>query len=244
MAGIFDMFKQTPAPAVSAAAASANANPTVPNAGNSPTAVADPAKQVAASSEPASPLEEYKDLWQNDPNAPKPAEPFKFNSDPAKLMETAKTVDFKKIVSPELMSKITAGGADAQGALMEAMNNMSQMTFAQSSHASAKIVEAALQAQEARFKEMLPSIIKQYSSEDNLRSTNPLMNDPAMAPMVQALQQQFTNKYPTATVDQIKEHVNDYLNGAADKIVGLRPAPKDTSKRASTDWNMFLETGG
>ena len=238
---VFDMFKTAPAAAIPNAAA---ANPAVPNASNTPTPVADPAKATPATpAEPASPMDKFAKLWETDPNA-KPAEPFKFNSDPTKLMETARTVDFKKIVSPELMAKITAGGADAQGALMEAMNSMSQMTFAQSSHASAKITEAALQAQETRFKEMLPTLIKQYSSQENLRSTNPLMNDPAMAPMVSALQQQFTAKYPQATVEQISAHVNDYLNGAADKIAGLRPAPKDTSKRQSTDWGNFLETGG
>lgn len=238
---VLDMFKKpaAPAPTTSATTPAAAANGTVPDASNSVVQI-DPATGKPVE---ASPMDNYKDLWQTDPNA-KTDTPFTFNSDPTKLLETAKTVDFKKVITPEVMAKISGGGADAQQALMEAMNNMSQLSFAQSSHAAAKITESALQQQEARFKEMLPGLIKQFNSADNLRSTNPLMNDPAMAPMVEALQTQFSRKYPQATSDQITAHVNDYLNGAADKITGLRPQPVEKNKRQTTNWDNFLADGG
>lgn len=234
MASIFDMFKPA-APATPAAPASAATNTTVPNTNTTPAPAATPANTA-----PVSPLDNFKDLWQPVQGA-KPEEPFQFNSDPTKLMDAAKTVDFRKMVTPELQAKINAGGTEAQTALMEAMNNMNQMAFAQSSHAASKITEAALQAQEQRFKEMLPALIKQHTVVDNLKQTNPLMADPAMAPMIGALQQQFTVKYPHATAQQINDHVNEFLNGAADRITGLRPVKADPTKRQEMDWSKFVE---
>jgi hypothetical protein len=216
----------------------------VPNATNTPVPADPNASTVAAASANpnASPLDVYKDLWKNDPNATAD-KPFSFNSDPAKLLDSAKTVDFTKVITPELQAKINAGGAGAMEASMQAMNSMVQNVFAQSAHASAKITESALQAQEDRFKAMLPQLIKQHSVTDNLRTSNPLMADPAMAPMVQALQQQFTRQYPAATAAEIQSHVSTFLDGAADRITGLRPAPKDTTRRAhQEDWSNFFPT--
>jgi hypothetical protein len=236
---VFDMFKQAvPTAPATPAAASAATNPTVPGQTNILTATTSPEGTVAGS-EPKSPLDQYGKLWDTNPDT-KANEPFRFNSDPNKLMETAKTVDFRKIVSPDTMTKIQAGGAEAQTAMMDAMNSMTQMVFAQSSHATSKIVEAALQAQETRFNEMLPDLIKRNSSVDNLRTTNPLMADPAMAPMIQALHTQFTNQYPKATVAEINEHVNTYLNGAADRITSLRPVKQVANKRQETNWGNFF----
>lgn len=237
MASVFDLFKQTPAPAAQTTpVASAQGNPTVPTDQTVPTPTA---ATTGTDSAATSPMDKYSKLWETDPNV-KPTAPFSFNSDPTKLMDTAKTVDFTKVVSPEVMKRIQAGGTDAQAALMDAMNTMSQLSFAQSSHAAAKITESALQAQEQRFKDMLPNLIKQHSVADSFRNDNPLLQDPAMAPMVQALQQQFTTKYPQATASEIKSHVNDFLNGAADRIQATRPKPVEAAKRGEEDWSKFF----
>jgi hypothetical protein len=233
MASIFDMFKSAAAP--TAPATNGSTNPAVPNATTVP-AAANP----AATGEPASPLAQYDKLWETDPNAPKDV-PFSFNSDPAKLLETAKSVDFTKTISPEVMARIQAGGSDAQQAMLEAMNSASQLSFAHSSHSTAKIVEQALQAQEQRFKDLLPNLIKQHSVSDSFRNDNPLMNDPALAPMIGALQSQFTKQYPNATAVEIKNHVNEFLNGAADRIQAARPkALSDAPAKPETDWMKYM----
>lgn len=246
--GLFDNFKlpqSTPsAPSVPVASpapvtASAAQNPTVPSASNTPVAnVTNPdgSPNHAAS---ASPLAQFSELWKNDPNAV-PTKPFAVNSDPAKVLEAARNVDFTKALTPELNQRIQAGGVDAQSAMVEAMNNVAQLTFAQSTHASAKIVEQALIQQQEAFEARLPDIIKRHAVSDSLRDTNPLMTNPAMAPMVDALQQQFTRKYPTATASEIKAHVNEYLNGAADLITGQRPQPTVKQGRKTEDWSIFM----
>jgi len=233
--GLFDNFKPA-APA--APATSANHNSTVPSTSTVPAQVVATATDATGAAKPAAPLDNYNKLWENDPNAKK-SEPFTINSDPAQLLEAAKTVDFTKTLTPELHARIKAGGEDAQLAMVEAMNAVSQLTYAQSAHAAAKIAEQAMQKQQAAFEASLPDIIKRHSVSDNLRTTNPLMSNPAMAPMVDALQAQFTRKYPQATATEIQAHVNDFLNGAADMITAQRPQPKTSKGREDQDWSKF-----
>lgn len=241
---LFDNFKSASpvtqqAASASGAPVSANQNPTVPNATNTVVTGATNADGTSVVAATASPLDQFKDLWQPTPNA-NSTEAFSFNSDPTKLMDAAKSVDFTKVLTPDLQKRVQAGGLDGQNAMIEAMNSVAQMTFAQSSHASAKIVESAVASVEKRFQDMLPSLIKQHTVSDSLRTNNPLMNNPAMAPMVQALQTQFTQKYPQATVTEIQAFVNDYLNGAADMIADGRPKPVVPAKRGEQDWSKFV----
>ena len=240
---LFDIFKSAPTPAANAAnppAASAPANPaasnpTVPSAATVPV-------RLNADGTPAasSPLDQYSTLWQDNPNAPKPVDPFSFNADPTKLMEAARTVDFTKMLPPELSKRVAAGGADGQTAMMEALNAVAQATYAQSSLASSKIAEAAQRAAEDRFKAMIPDLLRQHSVNDNIRTTNPFANDPALAPMIEGLQTQFQRQYPQATSREISEHVDGFLNAAADRITGNRPKPVDKNVRPSMDWDAFM----
>src|ERR1017187_3038061 len=91
------------------------ANPTVPSGATVP-AGANPDGSTP------SPMDSYKELWSNDPNAKAPMAEFSFNPDQAKLMEAAKSVDFTRVVTPELSKRIMAGGSDGMTAVMEAMN--------------------------------------------------------------------------------------------------------------------------
>lgn len=238
--GLFDMFTaSTPATSTTTPSNSANSNPTVPSATNTPTITTPAADTVAANGGDKSPLSQFDKLWDNDPNA-KADTPFTFNSDPTKLLESARTVDFTKAISSELMAKINAGGQGAQQAMLEAMNNVSQLTYAQSSQAASKIAEQAVAATEQRFKDMLPGLLKQAQVRD-MQADNPLLSNPASAPMVEALQMQMTKKFPTASSAEIKSHVNDYLNTVADMIAAQRPQPKVAAIKPSEDWSKFFE---
>lgn len=245
MASIFDIFSKPAAPAPAPAqpqaapgtpAASAATNPTVPNATNIPV-TATPEGTAAQS-----PLDKYSELWKNDPTTSNTTEPFSFNTDPVKVMEAARGVEFTRLVTPELLTRVNAGGADGQKAMMEAMNQVAQHTFAQATHASSKIAEQAVSATEARMAAMLPNLIKQYQVADSVRTANPLLTNPAAAPMVEALQVQMTRKYPQATTQEINAHVSEYLDGISGLIQGQKPVPEVKSTgRTETDWTKFLE---
>ena len=128
---------------------------------------------------------------------------------------------------------------------MQAMNQMSQTVFAQSAMATSKIVEQALEAQQKKFQEMLPGIIKQHTVSDNLRSENPIFNDPAVRPLISAMEQQFSLKHPNATASEITAMAKQYVSGLGQVF---NPAQANAGSdqnnfRATgdTDWSKFLE---
>jgi hypothetical protein len=225
-----------PAPAPNSSAAIAAANPTVPSTANTPIQT-DPLTGKPMES----PLANFADLWKTDPNA-KTNEPFRFNSDPAKLLESSRGIDFTKVIPPDLQLRMNAGGSDGVKAQQEAMNLVAQMTFAQSANASAKIGETVAMEVERRVQALLPQLIRQHAVSDSIRAENPLLNNPATAPMVEALQQQLTSKYPNASSQEIKQHINDYLNGVVDIVKSGQPTPEvKKTGREEMDWSKFLQ---
>lgn len=189
-----------------------------------------------------SPFADFDKLWDIDPKATDPnISPFA-NVDPAKVMESARKVDFAKAVTPELLTKIQAGGQEGMVALMTALNTVSQQTYGQSALATTKIVEQALAQQRTSFEAALPALVKKLSVNDNLRTENPLLANPAIAPMVEALQSALLTKNPNATAAEIQAQVNTFL-GEMGKQFGPKPATVDPSKTAAGadyDWEKFL----
>jgi hypothetical protein len=182
-------------------------------------------------------LDSFKDLWQpvqtTGVDGTLPANMFA-GADPAKMLEAARKVDFSKSIPPEILSKITAGGPDAAAAFAQALNDVSQRAYAQSSFASTKIVEAALQKFQEGMESRLPGQIKKHQVSDSLRASNPALQHPAAAPIMEAMQAQLTVKYPNATVAEIQDMASQYLtafNSAANpKKVDAVPANEDWGK--------------
>ena len=139
-----------------------------------PAPVAPPAPAPAVPEVPpasVSPLDQYSSLWEpvttQGVDATLPANMFA-GTDPAKMLEAARKVDFSKSIPPEVLAKITAGGPDAAAAFATALNDVSQRAYAQSSFASTKIVEAALAKFQEGMDSRLPSQIKKYQVSDQI----------------------------------------------------------------------------
>lgn len=165
-----------------------------------------------------SPLDGYEQLWTIEP--PKQGEedlnsPFRFNVDPAKIQQQANRMDFTKAITPELMTKINAGGSEAMSALIAAMNIVGQTVMAQSSQVNAKILEAGLDASSTRMTKKLPGLVKSQAISEALREDNPLFQNPAVTPLLDAVQEQMQRKFPNATAAEIKAHAQKYLVGFA-----------------------------
>ena len=189
---------------------------------------------------PVSPLDQFSGLWEPTP-APKdvdgtlPANMFA-GTDPAKMLENARKVDFAKTIPPEVLAKITAGGPDAAAAFAQALNDVSQRAYAQSSFASTKIVEAALAKFQEGLDNRLPSQIKKHQVSDSIRESNPALQHPAAAPIMEAMQSQLAVKYPSATVSEIRDMASQYLtafNAAANP-------PKMDKVNAAEDWGKYF----
>jgi len=183
------------------------------------------------------PLDAFKDIWTADTNT-KNEEPL-FNIDDRALSAAAANTNFSGVVTPELMTRIAAGGEDGMKAMMEGMNKMSQATYAQSARATAGIVEAALAKQAKAFEAKLPDIIKGQSVSESLRESNPIFNHPAAAPMLDVLQQQLRVKNPTATQTELKDMAQKFLVSFAQ--AGNPTKPVNTTVNKSEDWGSFLD---
>jgi hypothetical protein len=183
-------------------------------------------------------LESFKDLWApQDPSQVKTKEPI-FNIDPAKLAEAAKNNDFSSVVTKEQMAAINAGGEGGQKAMLQIMNAMSQKGFSDSTMTTAKIVEAALQKQQESFMKELPNIVKNQNLSDNLRSANPVFNNPAVAPVLEMMKNQVSLKFPNATAAEQQALALQYVEQFA---TAVNPAKQITqSKSNDTDWAKFL----
>jgi hypothetical protein len=189
--------------------------------------------------EPAPPpLDQYKDLWQPtpiDPNAPKPPE----GVDPAKIMEAAAKVDFSKLLDQGTLAKVVAGGEGAVGALAEILNKQSQTVYGQSMAATARIVEEAVGRAEQKFADQLPSLIKRQNTNESLFSENPAFNNPALAPVIHAIQTQLVQKYPKATSSELTKMAKEIFQGAAQTFAPPTPAPQGKGKKEE-DWSAYL----
>lgn len=203
-------------------------NPTVPPGGNTtPTT-------------PESPLKDFATIWEPNVNA-KPDEPLFGNVDPNKLMEAARKTNFSGAITKDMMIKIQAGGQEGAEAFQQGMNAVAQTVFANSALATTKIVEQALEKQRKSFEEKLPGIIKQHAVSDSLRNENPIFNDPAVAPLIKAMEHQFAQKYPNATASELTQHAKTYIAGLG--TVFSPQTKEDTNKTQTadeTDWSKFF----
>ena len=252
--GLFDMFtKSTTAtqpqlapqnpnvnPALAPAPApqgSQDINPTVPNNNNLPLKV----DATTDSGVAKSPLDNFKDIWQTVPINDNSA-PFTFNADPAKIALAAKSLDFSKVIPVETMTAISKGGTEAATAFAQAMNLVTQAAYAQSAQVSTKLAETAVAEMQKKILAQLPNLVKQQQVNDALRTNNPLFENPAVAPIMEALQMQLTAKNPTATADQIREHAEAYLTGLVQTIMpgATVPAAPKSSNR-DMDWSKFIQ---
>jgi hypothetical protein len=201
-------------------------NGVVPEGGNKP---------------PESPLANFADLWQpnktdpNDPNSnPQPQE-----IDPAKMMEAAGKVDFTKVLSPEDLQKIQAGGEGAVQALISSLNKTAQTVFGQSTIVAAKLIDQKVATAREEFAAQIPGLVKRQNLQENF-ADNPAFANPALQPVVQAVTQQMQEKFPKASVKEIDGMVKEYLTGAAQMIAPPAKVTPKSSDGDNTDWEKYL----
>lgn len=243
---IMSLFKGTPAPTT----------PTPPN--NNPTGAAqpgqplpgvDPNNPTAPAGTPApapapavkdeSPFAGMADIWQTPAN-PQADEPIVPTVDPKKLMEAAGQVDFTKALTPETLAQIQAGGEQATKALLQSLNSVAQTVYANSAFATTKIVEQALSRQADQFNKNLPTQIRKLSANENLLSENPLLSNPAVQPLVGALQEQLVRKNPNATAAEIQSQINNYFGALGKAFNPDKPAEAKGAKKEE-DWSAFFQ---
>jgi hypothetical protein len=189
----------------------------------------------------ATPFDQFADLWKT-PESSGDAKPTGVfgDVDPKKFMEAAGKIDFAKVVTPDQLQQISAGGESAMAAFAQALNAVAQTTYA-----STKIVEQAMARAKDSFLAELPQHIKQQTVKENLRANNPVFSNPAVQPIISALEAQLTVKYPNATAGEITSMAQNYVEALGTSFAPKQTDPKSQGgkpgAREETDWSSFLQ---
>jgi len=254
---ILDIFKTTPDPAPAPAPAASPAAATPAQPGNLPAAApastpegngvvpagAIPAEGAMPEGTPDSPLDAYKSLWDTpptDPNTP-PATPAAL--DPTKLAEIVNKADFSQNITPEMRSAIEAGGEGATAALMQALNGTAQQVMIQSTLASNKMIEQQVAAAVAKTQASLPEMVRTQTLNTNIIESNPVLSNPAIAPIVQAVQAQVALQNPNATPAELASLVQNTVTVMGEAMAPAPVTPGNPALVGGTDWEKFLSAG-
>ncbi len=188
--------------------------------------------------EQKSPLEEHAKLWE-----PTPAEDKNKNEPepitPEKMMEAASKVDFTKVLTPEELAKVQAGGEEAQKILINVINKVGQAAYGQSAVVAKKLVDSAVEKEREAFLSSLPSLIKKHALTDP--AEDPALQNPAIAPVAAAIKTQLLEKYPKADKAWINQQVGQLLKGAAEMYVPQQKSPEATKAEEQIDWDEWIK---
>jgi hypothetical protein len=140
-----------------------------------------------------------------------------FQIDPAAIMAQAGKMDFTKSLKAEDLEKAAKGDATA---LASIINQAAQAGFAHATISNGNILKEAMTRQSDTFySKVVPDLFRRNDISTQIRESNPAFANPAMQPIVQAVERQLLTKYPTASAEEITKHAQTVLAGMAGEIV-------------------------
>lgn len=184
-------------------------------------------------------LDQFKEMWNlSDAEKPKQHESVFAGVTPEAIQQIAGKTDFSKVVTPDLIAKISAGGEDGTAAMLQALNDVARQSYASSAEAAMKLSEAAAKKERENLLADLPNLIRQQTVSNTLRSKNPIFEHPAAAPMLDMFSQQLQLKNPTATPEQIQAQAQEFLISFANAANPQKPQPQTAASKGSdfSDW--------
>lgn len=180
----------------------------------------DPTKKTTNQPGPGDdPLLKFESLWQ--PNVDKDGKPLQSNDpnnspylpqlDPKKLDGMVNGMDFTRGIAVEDWKAIGEGGEAAIGAVAKIMNHVGRQAFRHSFQASNKLAEAGFGNARERFVGDIPNHVRDIVVDNELAADNPIMKNPAFAPLVNTVKQQYLDKFPKATPADLNNAVRQYF---------------------------------
>lgn len=241
MPNILDIFRTAPAAPAAPVQAPAQVAATP---GNIPDQPASPTQTTPATDangvvpvKDDSPLAEFNTLWDTAPKVETPAAPTGLNQ--ADVATAVSKIDFTSAITPEHLAAISAGGEGAIAALQASLNSVAQSTLVHSTMVNdklmAKTVADALAQQEAK----LPALLRSQNAANHLKETNPLFDNPAIKPVIEATQAQLLEKFPNATQAELTTMTNNYIQ-AMGSAFAPAPVVNDGNGADTTDWDAYL----
>ncbi len=186
-------------------------------------------------------LDAYSDMWKvAEGEGPKqPESPFAGVTQ-EQIAAIASKQDFSKVVTPEMMAAISAGGEGAVAATLQAMNVMAQKGHAESATATMRLIDVALAKQREEFTASLPSLVRNQNLSESLRTKNPIFNHPAAAPMLDMFKNQLQLKNPTASQEELQAKAEQFLVDFANTANPKKPNKTEIAANKQDDWSDFI----
>ena len=191
--------------------------------------------------EPASPIDQYKELWHTEPvkDGDEPKSPPVL--DATKLQEKVATIDFSNVLTPEMITAVTAGGEGATEAFAKALNSVAQNVMVQSTLVNNKLIEQAVERTKTETLAIIPDLIKSQTLNNTLLENNPLFDNPAIKPMIELATKQFEVKFPTATAPELTKMAQNYVLEMAKYLTPQTQKPGNLADKEEFDFRTFLE---
>lgn len=192
-----------------------------------------------------SPLDAFKALWQDTPESrTQQTDPFStplFNMDPTKVNEAIGQINFVGQLDPALVQKAMSG-QDPQ-AFMDVINEVGRKALHTSVQLSTATAEQAGQKLGQRFNTAMPARFRDLQTKSQA-PTNPLLSNPAVAPMLDAVRQRLLTQNPDWTPAQVQAKAEEYLSTFASELQNSDPnkaAERKTAAAANQafDWDTW-----
>lgn len=208
-------------------------NPTLPQNSGMPAQPATPTNPTGES-----PTDKYANLWDTSNQQQQQAPNFKLN--PESLQKVTSSMNFTQGIQKEDLQKIAQGGEEAVVALQNILTNFGQNIFSQSAQFSAHMTESGYNAAQKEISTGLPGVVRNHMASASLFEANPKLRDPALQPLVGALQSQFAAKFPNASPAEINNMVTDYMGttvaGAFQKPVDPATQKQENAQPNFASW--------
>lgn len=209
-------------------------NPMIPDTSNSPQQVPTPENP-----QPESPVAKFDDLWTIESTQPNQAPNFKL--DPQHLSKVSSQMDFSRAVSQDDLSKIAQGGEEAVGALMNVLNSVGRSIFSTNAQFTSHMTEQGYSTAQQAIDSGLPNLVKKQFSQNELFQTNPKLKEPALQPLVMAIQSQVAQKHPNATPSEVNAMVNQYFTEVVGKsFTPEQPQQQQSAQSQAFDFSSFI----
>lgn len=190
------------------------------------------ANGVVPQQEPESPTQPFKDVWQPVPvDTTKQPDPLT-QLTPQNFMDSAAKQNFVQALTPEQIQKIQAGGPEATQVVLELQAKTAQDVMGKTLASANTLIDKKLELARKDFNNNIPRTVRDSNVREALFQQNKLLADPAVAPMVIAMQAQISEKFPQAGEAEILKMAQDFVLAAGNAF-----APKEQPKARAVPAN-------
>lgn len=146
-------------------------------------------------------------------------------------------LDFARMIPPEAYAKLLTGDTTQ---FAQSLNGVMQQAMLYTMSGMSRLSEDAITSHGKQLSAGIPGMINAQRVQATLEQ-HPILSNPAIAPLREALTTKFTSDYPTASAEDIKAFTDKYLTSIATTVLGDQ---NKTNKPADigTDWEAFAKT--